>query len=121
MDQRRRRVPRMEVPGWSGQYVMDDDPEAGWNDCHVVDISILGVGLNLFSVSTLSPQKLVGRPIVVHVHPPLGDSVQVRLKGEVAYANQQSDRAVRAGMEFVDLSETEKQVLEVMSMLKLAW
>ena len=43
----RRTVPR-EPAGWLGRYQVAGRPELGWGECRVLDVSPVGVGLELF-------------------------------------------------------------------------
>jgi hypothetical protein len=43
--QRRRRVPR-QIVTWAGKYQINDDLR-GWTECEVVDISVIGVGVEV--------------------------------------------------------------------------
>jgi PilZ domain len=43
----RRRVAR-EPAGWLGRYMVVGRPELGWGECRVLDVSPVGVGLELF-------------------------------------------------------------------------
>ena len=120
--ERRRRAPRVATTGWSGRYIVDDDPGAYWNECRVLDLSVLGVGLEIFpDRPEEASETLIGRRIVVQVQPPVGDSVTVRLVGRARNVSPGSAGGTRMGLEFVGLSETERKILEVMELLKVAW
>jgi len=84
-----------------------------WRDCLVLDISRLGVGLSLDGAI---PKDLIGDRIVVEVHLP-GTSVIIRLKGEVRHAAHDVRGGARIGMEFVELSEIERSVLDVLEVV----
>jgi len=115
--ERRRRVPRVSA-GWLGKYRVEDDPQSDWGECQLIDISIVGVGLELFGVV---PDDLIGHQLAVEVHTPVGASVSIRLVGEVRNSGPGPEGGTRAGMEFVDLSETEQQMLHVMELLQVVW
>jgi hypothetical protein len=100
---------------------VDDDPDTDWYQCELLDLSILGAGLILFPFPTRQPDSLIGRVLVVQVHPETGDSIHVGIKGRAAFAERRSDGFVRVGLEFEDLSETEQQVLKVMKLLQIVW
>lgn len=114
----RRRAPRLNTQGWSGRYTVEDKPESGWNECEVIDISVLGIGVKLFSTES---EQLVGHRLVVHVQAPVGESVSIRLLGRVMNVRNEPDGAIRAGLEFVGLSETERTILKLMELMKVAW
>jgi PilZ domain len=120
--ERRRRAPRVSTSGWSGRYVVEDDPESSWNECNVLDISVLGVGLEAFPTDPGDvSEALIGRRIVVHVQAPTGASVTVRLIGRAKNVTPGRDGGTRVGLEFVDLSETERSILRVMELMKVVW
>ena len=98
----RRRVPR-QLAGWSGTCLMDGEAETDRRECHVVDISMLGLGL---VVQHPSPSGLVGGRISVEVSA-VDDRVNIRLEGVVRYATVTSGGAARVGVEFDDDEETE--------------
>jgi|SRR5579862_4642155 len=110
-----RRVPT----DWLGRYRFDDDPGAAWGDCRMIDISIIGVGLELLD-NPPPALDLVGRRLALEVQASVGESAQIRLVGEVKYAVPQQD-GMRVGMEFVSLSETEQKILHVMELLRVGW
>jgi hypothetical protein len=98
--------------------MVDGDPEATWSECRVFDISVIGVGVELHGPV---PQYLIGQRLVIEANTPAGSSVSVRLRGEVRNTGQGPRDGTRVGMEFVELSETERQILHVMELLQVAW
>jgi c-di-GMP-binding flagellar brake protein YcgR len=114
----RRRAPRVITPGWLGIYIVEDDSRAGWGDCRVLDLSILGVGLELFGTV---PDDLVGHRIVVQISVSVGTSISLRLVGEVRNTADGPQGGNRVGMEFVDLSDTERAVIGVIEKLGATW
>jgi hypothetical protein len=118
---RRRRTPRVATPGWPGRYVIEDDPDAEWCDCRVLDLSIAGVGLELFPRHTQRHEALIGHRVVAQVRSPAGESVSVRLVGEVRNVSPGSEGGIRAGLEFVGLSEVEEGILKILELLKVVW
>jgi hypothetical protein len=113
-DRRRRRVPRMATSGWLGTYTDDDAA----HECRVIDISVLGLGLELLGDV---PGDLIGHRLTIEVHAPVGDSVTLRLMGRVRNMSPGAEGSVRAGLEFVGLSETERAILSTMELMKVAW
>jgi hypothetical protein len=87
-------------------------------DCDVIDISILGAGIEVYGDV---PGDLLGRRLVAEVQAPIGASVSIRLVGEVRYTEQGANGGTRVGIEFTDLSETERQILHMMELLKVVW
>lgn len=112
----RRRAPRVQTD-WVGLCGLEDQPETRW-DCTVIDISLLGVGVE---VSGDEVGEIVGRNLVIDVRPPMGTSIRLHLVGQVM--NQRTTRQgwTRVGLQFVDLSESELAVLQVVEQLKMFW
>ena len=98
----RRRVPRQPA-GWNGTCHVDGERDSRWRTCRVVDISMLGLGVTF---DHRSPFLLVGRHIFVDV-PAVGESVSIRLEGEIAYARPTVRGTVHVGIEFDGGSESE--------------
>jgi hypothetical protein len=59
-----RKVPR-KIVDWSGRYIAEQREGAVWQKCSVVDISVLGVGVELFGAVPPDP---MGDRIAVAVH-----------------------------------------------------
>ncbi len=114
----RRRVPRVAASGWLGTFIIEGDSQPGWGDCAVIDFSVLGVGLELFGNLR---DDLVGHRIVVQVHAPVGKSVSLRLVGEIRNNVLGPQGENRVGMEFVDLSETERAIIAVIEEMRVVW
>jgi len=117
-DKHRRRFPRVSADSWPGKYVVEDDPSSGWHECSLIDLSLLGMGLELLGPS--SPE-LIGRRILVHVDVGEGKSIALRLAGVVRNLHPGPSGSTRAGIEFTDLSEGERSVLTMMEHLKIRW
>jgi len=108
----RRRLHRQPA-GWAASYQLAGEPPAGWGDCRVVDISMLGLGIVL---DHPNPADLSGRRISVNL-PGDGRCVNVRLDGEIKNASMTMSRDIRVGIEFVGLSETEQAITAVLSVM----
>ncbi|HTU39194.1 MAG TPA: PilZ domain-containing protein [Acidimicrobiales bacterium] len=107
----RRRVVRHKT-AWTGFCHIEGENAVAWRDCRVVDISILGVGIR---IQHFKPSELVGRRVAVEL-PAVGDSVNIRLEGEVKHVARTALRAtVRVGIEFDGLSNTERSILQALS------
>jgi len=112
--ERRRRVPRVETTGWHGSYTDLDETR----HCRVNDISVLGIGLELFGDV---PKDLIGHRLSIDIQAPIGESVRLNLVGKVKNASPSPNGGIRAGLEFVGLSETERAILEAMALLGVVW
>jgi hypothetical protein len=109
--ERHRRVPR-QTAGWNGFCHVEGESASGWRDCRVVDISMLGIGIRM---QHLRPSELLGRRVAVEL-PAVGESINIRLEGEVKHVVRSAMRAsVRIGIEFDRLSNTERSILEALS------
>jgi hypothetical protein len=62
------------------------------------------------------PSELVGRGISLEV-PAVGDSVKIRFEGEIKNAAAIPEGTVRVGIEFVGLSEAERAITAVLSVM----
>ena len=109
----RRRVPRHEA-GWKGICLIEDDiPVLDWQECDVLDISMLGLGL---AVADHRMDDLIGRNISVEF-PAASDSVSVCLDGVIRNARRIDARAVRLGVEFIGMSTVEQAIATVLGAL----
>ena len=109
----RRRVPRHPA-GWAGLCHVEGGSVVGWwQDCRVIDISMLGLGITFHYPR---PSELVGRGISLEV-PAAGDSVKIRFEGEIKNAAAIPEGTVRVGIEFVGLSEAERAITAVLSVM----
>lgn len=118
--ERRRRVPR-QTAGWTGKYTIEgEDPEA-WYECRVLDISVIGVGVELFGEIPQPADTLLGKRMVVEAHTPAGESLSIRARGEVTNVTPGADGGTRAGMQFVDLAEGERSILDVLVLMDALW
>ncbi|HEX4244024.1 MAG TPA: PilZ domain-containing protein [Acidimicrobiales bacterium] len=105
-----RRVERQRA-GWNGACHIEGRSPA-WRYCQIIDISMLGVGIQF---QDRWPTDLVGRRVSVEV-PPIGHLVGVRLEGEIRNAIGHPDGAVRIGIEFDELSATQRSVVDLLTM-----
>lgn len=78
-------------------------------DCGIFDISMLGVGMDFHYAD---PMRLEGRRVSVRL--PLGDSVEVSFTGEVRNVRAGPGGIVRAGIEFVDLMDSERSIVDLL-------
>ncbi len=106
VEQYRRRVPRQPAY-WDGNCRVEGESSAGWRECRVIDISMFGIGITLHHPV---PSQLVGRRIAIDV-PAVGDSVSIRLEGEIRNAGSTMGGVVRVGVEFEGLAQSERGTL----------
>ena len=112
-----RRAPRLRTPGWPGKCIVEDDPGAAWIECRLLDISHLGLGLELLGECS---DTIIGRRLVVHIDVG-GGAITLRVVGLVKRVGAGHPGWTRAGLEFEGLSERELSILEVMEHLKVGW
>jgi hypothetical protein len=103
-----------------GSCHVEDEPSDLWRKCAIIDVSRLGVGIELCHPD---PIELLGmwqdgalrlhlsRRITVRLE--FGPSVEMTVAGEVRNAGSVPDGIVRAGIEFVGLSETERSMVDL--------
>jgi len=119
----RRRLPRQDAH-WQGKYTVEGGAPGVWGACEILDISILGTGLELFEdPQHLLPNidDLIGRPILVEVQTPAGASITLQMMGEIRYTTPGKRGSVRVGLEFSHLSETEQAILNVLESMQAVW
>jgi hypothetical protein len=98
---------------------VEDWPSDLWRECAIIDVSTLGLGIELLHPD---PVELLGlwrdgelrldetRRITVGLE--LGPSVDITVSGELRNAGSQPDGIVRAGIEFVGLTEAERSMVD---------
>jgi hypothetical protein len=122
--QKRRRLPRQEAH-WQGKYTIEGGPSGLWGACEIVDISILGTGLEIFEDSQHVLRSiegdLIGRRILVEVQTPAGASITLQMVGEIRYSTEGSRGGTRIGLQFNDLSDTERAILNVLEAMQAVW
>jgi PilZ domain len=116
-DARRRRLPRQDAD-WPGTYVIEGDLHKAWGACVIVDISILGAGLELFG--DVLPDQ-IGRQIVVEVQTPAGAAITLQMVGEIRYSAAGTRGGTRVGVEFGHVSDTERAILNVLEHMRVVW
>jgi hypothetical protein len=89
-------------------HVEGESPDE-WRACAIFDVSTLGVGIDLPQNGT---SELLSRRIRVHLE--LGRSVDMTVAGEVRNAESAPDGIVRAGLEFVGLTDTESSIVDLL-------
>jgi len=94
---------------WIGSGHVETESSDVWRDCGVFDVSAFGVGIDLRYPEA---SELMGRRISVRL--PVGTSVNVTLTGEVRNVKPGPEGIVRAGIEFADLTGTERLLLGVL-------
>jgi PilZ domain len=104
----RRRVAR-EPAGWLGRYTVVGRPELGWGECRVLDVSPVGVGLELFGPW---PRDGVDAELRVCLDPVSNpDHEGVPLPATVRNASAGRFGFLRVGIEFVALDAGQREFL----------
>ena len=118
----RRRVERQSAL-WMGLCHIQDEPADLWRECAIIDISPLGVGIDLCHPD---PVELLGmwhdgelrlhlsRRITVRLK--LGPSIDMTVAGEVRNAGSRPEGIVRAGIEFVGLTAAERSIVDLLTL-----
>jgi hypothetical protein len=106
----RRRAPRQPAV-WFGSYQVEGESPDLWRECGVFDISTTGIGMDFRHPGVAA---LVGRRISVRL--PVGHSVDMTLTGEVRNVKEGPEAIVRAGIEFVGLSENELYIVDLLEL-----
>jgi PilZ domain len=107
VENRRRAQRRSGV--WMGTCHVTGDAPNLVRDCGIFDISTLGVGMDFHYAD---PMRLEGRRISVRL--PLGSAVEVAFTGEVRNVRPGPGGIVRAGIEFVDLMDSERSIVDLL-------
>jgi hypothetical protein len=111
----RRRAAR-QVSGWSGTYLLESELQnEACRDCSVLNISPFGLAITLRDDSS-RPSDLVGRKVAIEF-PAVSDWVSIRVEGEIKNAALIGPGLIRAGVEFVGLSEAERAIATVLGVL----
>jgi hypothetical protein len=107
MAQLRREVPRQTIH-WEGEYRVDGDAEGRWRRCRIIDVSTAGAGLELLDAR---PEETCGRQI----------TVAVQLHGEVKNSSEGAEDSLRVGIQFVELTPSERNYLESLAQSQARW
>ena len=113
--QNRRRAERQSAV-WIGLCHVQGDSLDLWRDCGVFDLSALGMGMDLRHPDA---SDLVGRMVSVRL--PIGVSMDMTLTGEVKNSRGGPDGIVRIGVEFEDVSDTERSIVDLLERDSLRW
>ena len=107
LDQELRRVVPRQPVDWRGFYALEGDQGGRWRECRFVDISPAGAGLIL---SGTTPEEAEGRHVLL----------AVQLRAEVRNLTE-AHGEIRAGTQFVGLSDSEQEYLLSMARLGIRW
>ena len=116
----RRRAERQSAL-WMGLCHIQDEPSDLWRECAIIDVTTLGVGIDLCHPDAVellgmweddALQLHLSRRITVRLE--LGPSVDITVAGDVRNAGSGPDGIVRAGIEFVGLTETERSIVDIL-------
>jgi c-di-GMP-binding flagellar brake protein YcgR len=118
----------MRLPGWQLRQRRRDDRRYGrwearyrpehaprWNPCHVVDLSLGGAALEL----PTTVEQPDGR-LEVDIRPGREGVEGFVLRGQVRYVLRNRRREPRVGVEFDEMSEIERHVLNDLMSLESA-
>jgi hypothetical protein len=94
-----------------GSCHLEGEPSHLWQDCGVFDFSTLGVGMDFRHPGA---SDLVGRRITVCL--PVGGSIDITFTGAVRNLKAGPDGILRVGIEFVDLSEEELYMVDLLEL-----
>ena len=94
----KREAPR-QVVHWEGEFTLEGERLALWRRCRLLAVSTSGSGLELLDVT---PEEAIGKEI----------TLAVKLRGTVQRASMTPKRLVRVGLQFVELTPTERMYLE---------
>jgi hypothetical protein len=107
MGELRRLLPR-QLTDWRGKCLFEDEYIPRWRDCRVLDVSSAGAAVELLE---MSPGDVMGTRMLLAVH----------LRGELRHTQGTDAGRIRAGIQFVDLSESERLYLESLEELQATW
>jgi c-di-GMP-binding flagellar brake protein YcgR len=104
IDYERRRVPRVEA-GWQARYAVDDRPDDGWYGCRVLDVSLGGVGLELFGPA---PPK----DALIRVEMSVPDRVlRLHVRARARYVGSSTNTGIRVGVEWHEVTPGQSAML----------
>jgi hypothetical protein len=83
-----------------------DEGEVAWHDCQVLDVSDDGAGLQLFGSI---PRDEV---VVLELRDQVAQANGLQLRSRVCHVAESADGTVRAGVEFVDVTDLERALLD---------
>jgi PilZ domain len=110
-----RRGARRQSTAWIGSCHLQGEPRELWRDCGVFDFSTTGVGMDFRHPGTT---EFVGRRISVRLA--VGGSVDLTFTGQIRNSQPGPDGLVRAGVEFVALTEDELDVIDLLELSTLS-
>jgi hypothetical protein len=104
-----------------GRCHIEDEPSDRWRECAIIDISTLGLGIDLLHSGEVEllgtwQDDEVRMHLNLHITVllELGPSVAMTVSGVVRNAGSRPDGIVRVGMEFVGLTENERSIVELL-------
>ena len=113
----RRRLPR-QLADWPGTYHFDNDAEVATDTCRVMDISRMGVGVEVYGDTPVDP---IGHRLAADVRGPAGGSIGLHMEGRVRNVTLGSSGGVRLGIEFIGLTDIERAIVDSLEQMQIAW
>ncbi len=107
MGELRRLLPR-QLTDWRGKCLFEDEADQQWRDCRVLDVSSAGAAVELLG---MTPGEVIGTRMLLAIH----------LRGELRHTQGTDTGRLRAGIQFVDLSPSERLYLESLEELQATW
>lgn len=104
--QLRRSSPR-QFTAWRARYLLQGESAHHWRDCQVIDVSSTGAGL---LVPGATPAQLAQRRL----------TLSLQFPGVVTNA-MQSEAGLRIGVEFLEVTEEEREQLRKMAQMGIRW
>jgi hypothetical protein len=106
-----------QAADWPGRYRFEEDPDVGDGRCRLVDVSRVGAGVEVFGDTPINP---IGHRVTVDVREPGDATIGVRLTGTVRNITLGHSGGVRIGVQFVEVSELGRAILDALEQVQIA-
>jgi hypothetical protein len=107
MVERRRLLPR-QFADWPGLLAIEGCSEPRWRNCRVVDVSTTGAGVELQQSPSID---IIGRNVLLAIH----------LRAEVRHHSSPTETGMRLGLQFVNLSNGERDYIRSLETIGAVW